>query len=157
MCGHRGCQGLDAVGELRQERSSWEELAPAGPQVVATDDQHKSYGMPGRMVSDLLQHVNREEQRTSSALCGHDEFSQFLLRDHALEAEHFALDGAIAASTRPPRTSRWRLLNDFEHHKDARTSASLPSWWFPPVSPGGPPPIAPMIATRPVPARRASA
>jgi hemerythrin-like domain-containing protein len=93
MCGHCGCQGVDAIGELRDEHSSLAEQAYGVRRALALGDRPEVASRLAAMVADLTRHVAREERGIFTAL---REQGDFAAEVEALEGEHLALDGAIA-------------------------------------------------------------
>jgi iron-sulfur cluster repair protein YtfE (RIC family) len=116
MCGHCGCQGVDAIGELRDEHLSLQERAHAVRQALGAGDRQTAHELLVPMVADLVQHVTREEQGVFTALRQQGDFVEEVA---ALEAEHVALDAAIA-SLDPSRDDFdqvvKQLLEDLEDH-----------------------------------------
>lgn len=116
MCGHCGCQGVDAIGELRDEHLSLQERSHAVRQAITAGDRYRAHQLLMPMVTDLVRHVTREEQGVFAALRQQGDFVDEV---SALEAEHVALDAAIA-SLDPERTdfehAVARLLGDLDEH-----------------------------------------
>ena len=94
MCGHCGCQGVDAIGELRDEHSSIAEQAHGVRRALALGDRPEVASRLAAMVADLTRHVAREERGIFTALREQGDFAEEV---EALEGEHLALDGAIDA------------------------------------------------------------
>jgi hemerythrin-like domain-containing protein len=93
VCGHCGCQGVDAVGELRDEHTSLADQAHGVRRALAADDRPEVASRLAALVADLTRHVAREERGIFAAL---REQGDFAAEVEALEGEHLALDGAIA-------------------------------------------------------------
>jgi hemerythrin-like domain-containing protein len=94
MCGHCGCQGVDAIGELRDEHSSLAEQAYGVRRALALGERPEVASRLAAMVADLTRHVAREERGIFTALREQGDFAEEV---EALEGEHLALDGAISA------------------------------------------------------------
>lgn len=94
MCGHCGCQGVDAIGELRDEHVALLDEAHAVRRAVAAGDRSAAVEALTGLVGHLTRHVQREERGVFTALREQGDFADEVL---ALEGEHLALDGAIAS------------------------------------------------------------
>ena len=94
MCGHCGCQGVDAIGELRDEHTSLVEQAGGVRRALSAGDRAGVTAQLTELVGHLGRHVAREERGIFTAL---QEQGDFAAEVEALEGEHVALDGAIAA------------------------------------------------------------
>ncbi len=116
MCGHCGCQGVDAIGELRDEHLDLQEQAHLVRQALAAGDRDAALSRLAPMVADLVRHVTREERGVFTALRAQGDFAAEVT---ALEDEHVALDAAVAALD--PRADDFeaavtRLLADLDEH-----------------------------------------
>jgi len=94
MCEHCGCQGVDAIGELRDEHAALQEAAHEVRDALAAGDGPGAAGHLNRMVGNLARHVAREEQGIFTALRDQGEFADEI---DALEGEHLALDAAVSS------------------------------------------------------------
>ena len=94
MCGHCGCQGVDAIGELRDEHTVLLEHAHEVRRALAAGDRPAAVSRLAGLVGHLTRHVAREERGIFTAL---REQGDFAAEVEALEGEHLALDGAIAS------------------------------------------------------------
>ena len=94
MCGHCGCQGVDAIGELRDEHTVLLDQAHDVRRALAAGDRPAAVSLLAGLVGHLTRHVAREEQGIFTAL---REQGDFAAEVEALEGEHLALDGEIAA------------------------------------------------------------
>ena len=94
MCGHCGCQGVDAVGELREEHAALLDAAHDVRRALVAGDRVAASDHLTRMVGDLVRHVAREEQGIFTALRDQGDFADEV---EALEGEHLALDAAVAS------------------------------------------------------------
>ena len=94
MCGHCGCQGVDAVGELRDEHAALVEQAHGVRRALTAGERPEAARLLSAMVAHLARHVAREERGIFTALRDQGDFAEEI---EALEGEHLALDGAIAA------------------------------------------------------------
>ncbi len=94
MCGHCGCQGVDAIGELRDEHVALLDEAHAVRRALAAGDRLAAAEALTGLVAHLSRHVHREERGVFTALREQGDFADEV---EALEGEHLALDGAITA------------------------------------------------------------
>lgn len=94
MCGHCGCQAVDAIGELRDEHAALTDAADGVRRALAAGDRSAAVEHLSRLLPDLARHVAREERGIFTALREQGDFADEV---EALEDEHVALDVAIAA------------------------------------------------------------
>lgn len=93
MCGHCGCQGVDAIGELRDEHLALLDEAHAVRRALGSGDRRDALAELTRLVAHLTRHVQREERGVFAAL---REQGEFVEEVEALEDEHLVLDAAVA-------------------------------------------------------------
>jgi hypothetical protein len=89
MCGHCGCDGVDAIGELRDEHFALTEEAHLVRRSLADGDRQLAVERLAGLVTHLTGHVRREERGVFAAL---REQGDFTAEVEALEGEHVALD-----------------------------------------------------------------
>jgi hemerythrin-like domain-containing protein len=94
VCGHCGCQAVDAIGELRDEHAALTDGADAVRSALAAGGRAAAAEHLARLLPDLARHVAREERGIFTALREQGDFAEEV---EALEDEHVALDVAIAA------------------------------------------------------------
>ncbi len=116
MCGHCGCDGVDAIGELRDEHLALQEQAHGVRRALGDGNRKAARDRLAHLVADLVRHVQREERGVFTALREQGEFAQEVA---ALEGEHVAIDEAIG-SLDPDSpgfdTAALRLLADLDEH-----------------------------------------
>lgn len=95
MCGHCGCQEVDAIGELRDEHAALVDDAHHLRQALSAGDRPAALAHLAVLVGHLARHVAREERGIFTALREQGEFAEEV---ETLEGEHLAFDGAIAAT-----------------------------------------------------------
>ena len=116
MCGHCGCGGVPAIGELREEHLALQEQAHGVRRALGEGDGPTAVARLTRLATHLGRHVAREERGVFTALREQGEFAEEV---EALEGEHVALDAAIAALD--PRRADFRdaatgLLAELDRH-----------------------------------------
>jgi hemerythrin-like domain-containing protein len=116
MCGHCGCGGVPAIGELREEHLALQEQAHGVRRALADGDRPTALDRLARLTAHLGRHVEREERGVFTALRDEGEFAEEV---EALEGEHVALDVAIDALD--PRRDDFRaavtgLLAELDRH-----------------------------------------
>jgi len=94
MCGHCGCQGVGAIGELREEHAALVDAAHDVRRALGAGDRSTAAARLTGLVTHLTRHVQREEQGIFTALREQGDFAEEV---EALEGEHLALDAAIAS------------------------------------------------------------
>lgn len=94
MCVHCGCQGVPAIGELRDEHAALVEDAHAVRRALGAGDRPAAVARLTDLVAHLTRHVQREERGIFTALREQGDFAEEVA---ALEGEHLTLDAAIAS------------------------------------------------------------
>lgn len=94
MCGHCGCQGVDAIGELREEHAALVDAAHDVRRALGAGDRPAASDRLTRLVADLVRHVAREERGIFAALREQSDFAEEI---DALESEHLTLAAAVSA------------------------------------------------------------
>ena len=94
VCGHCGCHGVDAIGELRDEHVALCDAADGVRRAIGDGDRSAALARLAGLVSDLARHVEREERGIFTALREQGEFAEEVA---VLEGEHVSLDAAIAS------------------------------------------------------------
>lgn len=116
MCGHCGCHGVPAIGELRDEHVALSDAAHGVLRAIADGDRQGAHARLSHLVADLVRHVEREELGIFTALREQGEFAEEVA---ALEGEHASLDAAVAALD--PDSDDFdvavaRLLSELDEH-----------------------------------------
>jgi hemerythrin-like domain-containing protein len=88
VCGHCGCQAVDAIGELRDEHAALTDAADAVRSALATGDRAAAAEHLSRLLPDLARHVAREERGLFTALREQGDFAKEVeaLEDVAIAA-----------------------------------------------------------------------
>ncbi len=94
MCGHCGCQGVAAIGELREEHASLADGAHDVRRALGAGDRAVAAEQLTRLVANLTRHVAREEHGIFTALSEQGDFAEEI---EALKGEHLVLDAAVSA------------------------------------------------------------
>ena len=75
MCGHCGCQAVDAIGELRDEHAALTDAADGVRRALAAGDRSAAVEHLSRLLPDLARHVAREERGIFTALREQGDFA----------------------------------------------------------------------------------
>ena len=94
MCGHCGCQGVAAIGELREEHAVLLTAAHDVRRALGAGDRAAAAAHLTRLVGNLARHVAREERGIFTALRAQGDFAEEI---DALEGEHLVLDAAVSS------------------------------------------------------------
>ena len=84
MCGHCGCGGVPAIGELREEHLALQEQAHGVRRALGEGDGPTAVSRLTRLATHLGRHVEREERGVFTALREQGEFAEEV---EALEGE----------------------------------------------------------------------
>ena len=127
MCGHCGCQGVEAIGELRDEHAALTDEIHAIRCALTAGDHLAAARHLDRMVEHLGLHVAREEHGIFAALRVQGDFVDEVL---ALESEHLDLHTAVEAldPQQPDFPGRVRrLLDELEEHIEREDLGVFPA------------------------------